>query len=138
MSNGKDSGIFFLLIVLAGLASVAVSAFGVFAGAWGGFVGTPGQPFSFEHLIFWLFPALCFPAFCFTLVSKRIGLVCLWMIPVGTAIVLFSINWRSCMEGRCTTTNPILIALGTFVALGPFSPVIWIAPICMQFVRKRG
>ena len=33
MVDRKDSGIAFLFIVLAGLASVAVSAFGLFAGA---------------------------------------------------------------------------------------------------------
>jgi hypothetical protein len=137
MVDRKNSGISILLIVVAGMASVAVSAFGLFAGTWGGFLGGPGKPFSLLQLIFWLLPSLCFPSFCVTLVSRRIGLPILWAVPIGVSFALFIVNWRTCMEGHCTTTNPVVIALGTFVALGPFSPFIWVSPVCMQFVEAE-
>jgi hypothetical protein len=124
------------MIVLAGLASLVVSVFGLLAGGWGGFLGGHGRPFSLTVIFFWLTPALCLPAFCTTFLYRRVGLVWLWMVPVGTWLALFIGTWQSCAEGECTTTNPVSIALGALVGLGPW-PVIWVAPICMQIAMSR-
>jgi len=119
MADGKDTGIEVLLIVIAGLASAAISCFGLFAGAWGGFVGAPTQPISVTHIVFWLLPSLCLPAFILSWWFRRIGLLTLWMIPVGTFVALAVQSLQACAAGRCTTTNPVLIALGALIGFGP-------------------
>jgi hypothetical protein len=61
MVDGKNSGVSILLIVVAGMASVAVTAFGLFAGAWGGGGRSVGEFTS------WFLPVLSFPAFIVSL-----------------------------------------------------------------------
>ena len=137
MADGKNTGIEILLIVLAALSSAIVSLFGLFAGAWGGFFSTPEHSIAITQVVFWLIPALSFPVFCMSFFFRRAGVVCLWCIPIGISGISLWQNWQSCLGGRCTTDNPILISLSALVALGPLSPLIWIPPVSMQVVLKR-
>ncbi|HKD60363.1 MAG TPA: hypothetical protein VKB47_07865 [Terracidiphilus sp.] len=107
-----------LLLFIAGIASLAMSGFGLFAGAWGGF-GTGGH--AVLGLLFWFLPAMSIFAFGIYFLSRSVGLMCLWAISVGSMITIYAVNLQSCLAGQCTTTNPIKIALGVFLL-----PHIWI------------
>ena len=114
-------GLSVLLLVLAGIASVAMSAFGLFAGAWGGFWSGASTSEVSLHLLFWLLPAGSIVAFGSYFLSKVIGVLFSWAISIGSMITIFTINLQSCLAGNCTTTNPVKIALGVFLL-----PHIWI------------
>lgn len=114
MNEGYRSR-FILLLVFAGIASAVVSLWGLMAGGWGGFFYDRGQIISIPHLMFWLSPALSFPAFVIYLAFRRVGLFLAWLVPICTWLALFLTNWQSCMRGDCTTTNPILIFLSSFL-----------------------
>jgi len=120
MSN-KRSLLSVLLLVIAGIASLTMTAFGLFAGAWGGFGDGSNWLDTILHSLFWVLPSMSVLAFGAYFLSKRVGLVCSWAISIGTAFTIFIVNLQSCLAGRCTTTNPVIIALGVFVL-----PHIWI------------
>src|ERR1700691_3150816 len=110
-----------LLIVISGLFSAAMSAFGLMAGAWGGFWKGAGTGDAVLGLLFWLLPTLSLVAFGLYFLSRSFGLFCSWLIAIGSAITIYAVNPKSCLAGQCTTTNPIKIALGIFLL-----PHIWI------------
>ena len=114
-------GLSVLFLVLAGIASLAMSAFGLFAGAWGGFWSGATASEAILHLLFWLLPAGSIVAFGSYFLSKAIGLLCSWAISIGSMITIFTVNLQSCLAGECTTTNPVKIALGVLLL-----PHIWI------------
>jgi hypothetical protein len=128
MVDGKNSGISILLIVVAGMASAAVTAFGFFAGAWGGWGG------SVAEFTLWFLPAMSFPTSLISLRFRRIGLILSLLILLGTLTAISAINLRSCWNGECSTRNPLLIVFGTLVA----APQIWVPlvvmPLCLYFV----
>jgi hypothetical protein len=98
-----------------------MSAFGLFAGAWGGFWSGANASEAVLHLLFWLLPAGSIVAFGCYFSSKVIGVSFSWAISIGSMITVFTINLQSCLAGNCTTTNLVKIALGVF-----FLPHIWI------------
>jgi hypothetical protein len=116
-----------VLLLIAGIAGTIVSAFGLFAEAWGGW-GRSVAEFSFSFL-----PALSFPTFIVSLRFHRVGLILSCLIPLGTFAAISAVNLRSCWKGECTTTNPISILFGTLVRM----PQIWIPlsvmPVCLYF-----
>ena len=114
-------GLSVLLLVFAGIASLAMSAFGLFSGAWGGFWSGANASEVILHLLFWLLPAGSIVAFGSYFLSKVIGVLFSWAISIGSMITIFTINLQSCLAGNCTTTNPVKIALGVFLL-----PHIWI------------
>ena len=120
MRNAK-SEFAFLFLIIAGIASLAMSAFGLFAAAWGGAWAGSDVGDKVLHLLFWLLPTLSTVAFVGYFVSKRAGQIGSWAITVGSMIDIFIVNLNSCLAGNCTTKNPIKIALGVFLL-----PHIWI------------
>jgi hypothetical protein len=118
--QGHNFRLSMLLLVLAGIASLAMSAFGLFAGVWGGFWSGATASEAMLHLFFWLLPATSIVAFGSYFLSKGLGVLCSWAISIGSMITIFTINLQSCLAGECTTTNPLKIALGVFLL-----PHIW-------------
>jgi hypothetical protein len=121
MMQSQRFGLSVLLLVLAGIASLAMSAFGLFSGAWGGFWSGANTSEAFLALLFWLLPAISILAFGSYFLSKVVGVLFSWAISIGSMITIFTINLQSCLAGKCTTTNPVKIALGVFLL-----PHIWI------------
>jgi len=107
--------------MIAGIASVAMSAFGLFAAAWGGAWAGSDIGDKTLHFLFWLLPALSAVAFVCYFVSKKAGLIGSWAITVASMIDIFIVDLNSCLAGDCTTKSPLKIALGVFLL-----PHIWI------------
>ena len=74
-----------LLLVIAAIASMAMSAFGFSAAAWGGFWSGTGAG-AVLHLLLWLLPTLSVFAYVCYLVSRSVGLKCTWAIAIGSMI----------------------------------------------------
>jgi hypothetical protein len=110
----------FLFLIIAGIASIVMSVFGLFAAAWGGPWEGSNIGERVLHLVFWLLPALSAVAFVSYFVSRRAGLLGSWAILIGSIVDIFVVNLDSCLAGDCTTKNPIKIALGVFLL-----PHIW-------------
>jgi hypothetical protein len=126
----------FLFLIIAGIASVAMSAFGLLAAAWGGLWAGSAISDRILHLLFWLLPALSIVAFVGYFTSKRAGLIGSWAIAVGSMIGIFVVNLNSCLAGECTTKHPIKIALGVFLL-----PHIWIllaSSLSLQLAKSTG
>jgi hypothetical protein len=119
--QSKTRGVEVLLLVIAGTASALMSAFGLFAGAWGGFWSGSSMNELLLHFLFWFLPTLSLVAFVSYFRSKAVGLFSSWAISIGSMITIYAVNLKSCLADQCTTTNPIKIALGTFLL-----PHIWI------------
>ncbi len=114
----------FLFLIIAGIASIALSAFGLFAASWGGAWAGSNIGERILHLLFWLLPALSAVAFVSYFVSKTTGLLASWVILIGSTIDIFLVNLDSCLAGNCTTKNPLKIAFGVFL-LPHILPHIW-------------
>jgi hypothetical protein len=110
-----------VLLIISGLSSAAMSAFGLMAGAWGGFWRGSSSGDASLGLLFWLLPTLSLVTFALYFLSRSSGLLCSWAILIGSAITIYCVNLKSCLAGQCTTTNPVKIALGVFLL-----PHIWI------------
>ena len=124
----------FLFLIIAGIASVAMSGFGLFAAAWGGAWEGSNVGEKVLHLLFWLMPALSVVAFVCYFVSNKAGLLGSWAISVASMITIFIVNLDSCLAGDCTTKNPLKIALGVFLL-----PHIWglfVASFCLQLATS--
>ena len=74
-----------LLLVIAAVASMAMSAFGFSIGVWGGFWGGTGVA-AILDLLLWLLPTLSVIAFVISLVSRPVDLKCAWAIAIGCMI----------------------------------------------------
>jgi hypothetical protein len=111
----------FLFLIIAGIASAAMSAFGLFAAAWGGTWAGSDIGDKVLHLLFWLLPTFSAVAFVGYFVSKRTALIGSWAITIASMIDIFIVNLNSCLAGDCTTKNPLKIASGVFLL-----PHIWI------------
>lgn len=74
-----------VFLVIATIASMAVSAFGFSIGVWGGFWGGAGVGAVLD-LSLWLIPSLSIIAFVSYLISKPVGLICAWGIAFGGLI----------------------------------------------------
>ena|ERR1700733_737027 len=110
-----------LFLIIAGIASVAMSGFGLFAMAWGGAWEGSNIGGKILHLLVWLLPTLSTVAFVSYFVSKKVGLLSSWTIAIGSIVTILIQNLNSCLAGNCTTSNPFKIALGVFLL-----PPIWI------------
>lgn len=80
-----------LLLVIAAIASMAISALGFSVGIWGGFWGGTGVG-AILNLLLWLLPALSVFAFAGYLISKSVGLICSWAIAIGWSICILASN----------------------------------------------
>jgi len=105
----------FLFLLIAGVASLIASAFGIFAAAWGGLWTGPGLWNGILHLLLWLLPAFSVVAFGIYFLSRRIGLLASWATSLGSVITLYLFNLQDCLSGGCTTTNPFKIFFGVFL-----------------------
>ena len=101
-------------LIVAGIASAAVSLFGAFAGLWGG--SKTHHPLLF--LFFWILPALSLPTFCVYFVSPRLARLGTIFLAAGIYITLFFLSWQDCAAGQCNTTSVVSIALGPFTWVG--------------------
>ena len=110
-----------LFLIIAGIASIGISAFGLFTALWGGAWAGSNIGERVLGFLFWLLPALSVVAFISYFVSKKVGLLGSWAILIGSGIDIFVINLDSCLAGDCTTKNPIKIALSVFLL-----PHIWV------------
>lgn len=111
-----------------------MSAFGLFAAAWGGAWAGSNVAERTLDLLFWLLPTLSVVTFGSYFMSKATGLLGSWGIAIGSMVDVFIINLDSCLAGNCTTTNPVKIALGVFLL-----PHIWIllaASISLQIAAS--
>jgi hypothetical protein len=120
MMQGARSEFAFLFVIIAGIASLAMSAFGLFAAAWGGTCAGSNIGDRALHLLFWVLPTLSAVAFVSYFVSRKAGLFAAWAIAIGSIVTIFILNLGSCLTGECTTKNPVKIALGVFLL-----PHIW-------------
>ncbi len=73
------------LLVIAAIASMAMSAFGLSVGVWGEFPKGTGAG-GILDLLLWLLPALSVFAFVSYLISKSVGLTCAWTIAIGSTL----------------------------------------------------
>jgi hypothetical protein len=73
------------LVVIAALASMALSALGFSVAVWNGFWSGHG-PAAILHLLLWLLPTASIFAFLACLVSRSFGLKCAWAIALGSLI----------------------------------------------------
>jgi hypothetical protein len=101
-------------LVISGIASVAVTLFGAFAGLWGG----SKTPYPVLFVFFWGLPALSLPTFGAYFVNRKLGIAVATLLAIGIYITLFLLSWHGCVEGQCNTTNMVGIALGPFTWLG--------------------
>jgi hypothetical protein len=96
------------LLLLAGLFSLLLSVFGVMAYAW-------TDPVTILTTLLWLIPIFAFPIFLLRLFWKGMPKFIFW-IAFGCQFVDGAwFNLLQCAAGKCTTTNPFLIVLSSFV-----------------------
>ena len=74
-----------LLLVIAAIGSMSMSAFGFSVGVWGGFWSGTGVG-AILNLLLWLLPTSSVIAFVSYLVSRSVGLKCAWAIAIGSVI----------------------------------------------------
>jgi hypothetical protein len=120
MMRSARSEFAFLFVIIAGIASVAMSAFGLFAAAWGGAWAGSNIGEKALHLLFWVLPTLSPVAFVSYFASRKAGLFAAWAIAIGSIVTICILNLGSCLAGECTTKNSVKIALGVFLL-----PHIW-------------
>lgn len=105
-----------LLLVVAAVASMAMSGFGFSIGVWGGFWSGTGVG-AILNLLLWLLPTLSVIAFVISLVSRSVGLKCAWAIAIGSMITAF---W-SLASGQFTTIVcifPLIQLIACFTLYG--------------------
>jgi hypothetical protein len=105
-----------LLVIIAAIASMAMSAFGFSVGVWGGFWSGTGVD-AILNLLLWLLPTLSVLAFVSYLVSKSVGLKCIWAIAIGSMITSI---W-SLASGQSPTTIflfPLIQLVACFALYG--------------------
>jgi hypothetical protein len=100
-------------LIVAGIASAAVSLFGALAGLWGG----SKTPYPVLFSFFWILPALSLPVFGAYFFSRGLGRVGSILLAVGIYATLFLLSWRDCAAGQCNTTSFVRIALGPITTL---------------------
>jgi hypothetical protein len=72
-----------VLLAIAGIVSVIVSAFGLFVGLWEVWRS------SVTEFGFWFIPSLSVPVFLLSFKFRRVALLCSYLIPLGTFVALF-------------------------------------------------
>ena len=105
-----------LLLIIAAVASMAMSAFGFSIGVWGGFWSGTGVGAILNFLL-WLLPTLSVIAFVISLVSRSVGLKCAWAIAIGGMITSI---W-SLASGQFTTVVfifPLIQLIACFTLYG--------------------
>jgi hypothetical protein len=100
-------------LIVSGIASTAVSLFGLFAGLWGG----SKSPYSVLFSFFWILPALSLPAFGVYFLSHKLGRLCSVLLAVGIYATLFLLSWQDCMAGQCNTNSLVSIAVGPLTSV---------------------
>lgn len=73
------------LVVIAAIASMAMSALGFSVGVWGGFWNGAGLGALLDTSL-WLVPTLSVFAFVIYIISKTAGLICTWGIAFGSVM----------------------------------------------------
>jgi len=115
-----------LLRTIAGLASLASSAWGAFAWAR----GDAGQPHSPLFLFACLFPVLSIVAFTVFLRWPLPGLAFAWLLMSAGFGTTFLLNLVKCAGGACTQPNAVKVAGETLMS----APHLWllaVAAICL-------
>jgi hypothetical protein len=105
-----------LLVIIAAIASMAISAFVFSVGVWGGFWSCTGVG-AILNLLLWLLPTLSVFAFVSYLVSKSVGLKCTWAIAIGSMITSIC----SLVSGQSPTTIflfPLIQLIACFALYG--------------------
>src|SRR5579863_10777302 len=92
----------FLFLIIAGIASIGMSAFCLFSALWGGAWAGSNIGERVLGFLFWLLPAFSVVAFISYFVSKKVGLLGSWAILIGSGIDIFVLNLDSCLAGDCT------------------------------------
>ncbi len=86
---------------------------------------------------FWILPALALPVFILKLLWQGMPTLVFWLFFFGQGGSLALSNWNECVRGKCTTSNPFLVALSGFAY-----PPIWgwvvlaLVSIALGTVRK--
>ena len=135
--GGGRHGLLLLLVVIAGLASLAISGFGLQSAAWGGALSERGFVASLVQVLFWLPATLSLPFFLCTFRFPITGLFCAWATPVCMWFAISWNSWQDVLIGRSTTTNPMVIVFGSLFGLGPFGMLLLVPPVCMQIWMGR-
>jgi len=120
-------------LTVSGIASAAVSLFGVFTGLWGG----SKSPYPVLFSFFWILPALSLPAFGIYFLSGRLGRLCQVLLVVGIYATLFLLSWKDCMAGQCNTNSMARIALGPFTWVNHLWGQV-IASLFLSFASWKG
>jgi hypothetical protein len=110
-------------LVLAGLTSTATSCWGLFALGWGG----PTNSERPLYIVFWSLPMLSLLVFFVYFASVKFGLWAATLLSLGIYLTLLIPNWKDCMAGKCTTSNPFLISL---------SPFMWVGHLWFQVISS--
>jgi hypothetical protein len=86
-----------------------MSGIGLMIGTWTE-TSTVAPSFAF----FWILPALALPLFLLKLLWRGMSTVAFWLFFLGQGGSLAWSNWEECTHGKCTTSNPLLIAFSGF------------------------
>ncbi len=113
-----------LLLTVAGLASLASSAWGLLAW-WRSGVAS-------SHSILFIFPALTIATFALYLRSPLIGLIAAWLLLTGGYIAAFLIHLRACMGAACTTADSLRLGGQTLTA-APYLGLMFATAACLLF-----
>ena len=105
-----------LLLVIAAIASMAMSAFGFSVGVWGGFWAGTGVR-AILHLLLWLLPTSSVIAFGSYLASRSVGLKCTWTIAIGGMITSIS-GWASGEFSMIIFLFPLIQLIACFALYG--------------------
>jgi uncharacterized RDD family membrane protein YckC len=115
-----------VLLTVAGLASAACSAWGVFAWIWIGGLKSHSATGSLMCIL----PALSLVAFALYFISPRSGLAAAWLLASGTYICLFLVNLQDCRQDGCNLTSVLQLAWDLLTRFR-FLWVTLITPVCL-------
>ncbi|MGF7180202.1 hypothetical protein [Tunturiibacter psychrotolerans] len=124
------------LLILASVFAVPLTWFGLMAAAF----SEAGWQNPIAVTLFWLLPSLSLPVLATYGLWKRVPPATMWGFAFCQWIVISWLNWDSYLQGRSTTSNPLLILLSGGVAF-PVWCWIAIAAVCQlenHFRRKLG
>jgi hypothetical protein len=128
----KSNSIRWLPLALAGIISVVLTWFGLMYFAFSG----AGWRNPIEVVLIGLLPLLSLPALITYSLWKKVPPAVLWGLSFCQWASFSWANWDTVLQGRSTTSNPILVALSGGVAFPVWCWVI-IAALCQYEYHLR-
>ena len=123
-----------VLFTLAAIVAVILTWFGLMGWAF----SETGWQNPIAVMLIWLLPLLSLPTLITYALWKRVPPVVLWGLALCQWAAFSWINWDSVLQGRSTTSNPVLISLSGGVAFPVWCWIV-IAGLCQyeHHLRSR-